>query len=271
MVRARPQFAPDMLRAVFGLELPEGRAAKLGSENHTNIRPTELLCDATVMLEDPTGGYVHGIIVESQLRYDGHKALSWPAYLASLRLRHKCPVTLLVICPNQSTARACEAPIRMGHPGWVLKPLTFYPGMLPPITDVEAARKVPELAALSAPHYADGPDGEAVLDAAAVALGFGMDPAYRMYYDVMRAQLSDAARELMEKTVDLKNYEWQSKWAKTHIAEGEAKAILLVLEGRGVEVPNDVRERVTGCTDTEQLERWVRRAGVVDKAEDLLD
>jgi hypothetical protein len=73
----------------------------------------------------------------------------------------------------------------------------------------------------------------------------------------------------------IKNYEWKSDFAKTHRAEGEAKgeakSVLLVLKARGINVPNEVRERVTNCTDTDRLERWVQRAAVIDKAEDLLD
>ncbi|MBO2463294.1 hypothetical protein J4709_37585 [Actinomadura sp. LCR2-06] len=77
----------------------------------------------------------------------------------------------------------------------------------------------------------------------------------------------------------MKSYEWQSDFAKTHIAEGEvkgeakgeAKSVLLVLDARGLSVPDSVRERVTGCTDTDQLERWVRRAAVIDRAEQLFD
>ncbi|MFI0480670.1 hypothetical protein [Actinomadura sp. 9N215] len=180
-------------------------------------------------------------------------------------------MTLLVFCPDQATARACAAPIGMGHPKWVLVPLTFHPGMLPPITDPDEARRLPELAVLGAPVHADGPDAEAVLNSVTIGLADLNRDTSRLYHDYLRARLSDAARKLMEDTVDIKNYEWQSDWAKSHIAEGEAKAILLVLEGRGIAVPNDVRERVTGCTDIEQLERWVKRAAVIDTVEELLD
>ncbi|WP_433246899.1 hypothetical protein [Actinomadura nitritigenes] len=75
--------------------------------------------------------------------------------------------------------------------------------------------------------------------------------------------------------MDIKNYEWQSDFAKTHIAEGraegEADAVLSVLETRGITVPNDIRDKVTGCTDIDQLKRWVRRAVVIDHAEELFD
>ncbi|MFG1851755.1 hypothetical protein ACGFJT_07940 [Actinomadura geliboluensis] len=77
----------------------------------------------------------------------------------------------------------------------------------------------------------------------------------------------------------LAGYEWKSDFAKAHRAkgraegraEGEAKALLLVLEGRGIAVPNEVRKRVMSCVDSDQLEGWLKRAAVVDRAEDLLD
>jgi hypothetical protein len=71
--------------------------------------------------------------------------------------------------------------------------------------------------------------------------------------------------------MDLKNYEWQSDFAKSHIAEGEAKSVLLVLKARGLAVPDHVHERITGCSDTDQLERWIQRAATIDHAEQLFD
>ncbi|MES9536987.1 hypothetical protein [Actinomadura sp. NPDC000600] len=71
----------------------------------------------------------------------------------------------------------------------------------------------------------------------------------------------------------LEDYEWQSEFAISHRAEGraqgEAKALLLMLEARGLRVPEDVRRRVEGCTDLEQIERWIQRAVSADTAEDL--
>jgi len=46
-------------------------------------------------------------------------------------------------------------------------------------------------------------------------------------------------------------------------------ALLAVLEARGLEVSAEVRERIIGCTDPEVLESWVRRAVIVDRAEEL--
>jgi len=52
-------------------------------------------------------------------------------------------------------------------------------------------------------------------------------------------------------------------------AAGEAKEVLRVLEVRGLVVSDDVRERVTTCTDLDRLNGWLDRAGAVDHAEEL--
>ncbi|WUI01497.1 hypothetical protein OHR68_06655 [Spirillospora sp. NBC_00431] len=78
--------------------------------------------------------------------------------------------------------------------------------------------------------------------------------------------------------MDIKNYEWQSDWAKSHIAQGYAvgyargmaKALLNVLEARRVTVSDDVRARITECVEIEQLTRWIRRAAVMDSAEEFI-
>jgi predicted transposase/invertase (TIGR01784 family) len=52
-------------------------------------------------------------------------------------------------------------------------------------------------------------------------------------------------------------------------ARGRAEAVLAVLEARGLPVSDRQRARVLGCTDLEQLERWVRRAVTVKAAAEL--
>jgi hypothetical protein len=272
MVRNRPQLVPEILRTVFGLDIL-GKT-RLAAESFAGFDAAELRCDATVLFDEGRRP-CHGVIVESQQRFDGHKHFSWPAYLALLRLRHKCGTTLLVLCPDAKSARRCAAPIDMGHPDWVLKPLTVHPGMLPPITDPDEAARMPELAVLSAPAHADGPHANDVVRSVAAAIDTLTGDAGPLYHDYLRTLFSDAARKLLEDAVKIADYEWQSDFAKTHIAEGraegEARMLLRILKARGIDVPNEVRDRITGCTDTDQLERWGDRALTIDHAEQLFD
>jgi hypothetical protein len=43
-------------------------------------------------------------------------------------------------------------------------------------------------------------------------------------------------------------------------ARGEVSMLLRILAARGIAVPDDVRDRVTSCTDTGQIEAWFDRA-----------
>lgn len=68
-------------------------------------------------------------------------------------------------------------------------------------------------------------------------------------------------------------WEYKSDFARRYYgqgrAEGEARAVLGVLEVRGISVPDAARERIMHCTDLEQLETWVRQAVTVSTIEEL--
>ncbi|MER7487076.1 hypothetical protein ABTY20_14475 [Streptomyces sp. NPDC126497] len=51
--------------------------------------------------------------------------------------------------------------------------------------------------------------------------------------------------------------------------EGKAEAVLRVLDVRGVEVSDSVRERITGCTDLDVLGTWLDRSLSAERAEEL--
>ncbi|WP_338036946.1 hypothetical protein [Nocardiopsis akebiae] len=48
-----------------------------------------------------------------------------------------------------------------------------------------------------------------------------------------------------------------------------ANSVLLFLDARGLTVSDEVRQRVESCTDLETLRTWIRRAGEVERAEDI--
>jgi Uma2 family endonuclease len=53
--------------------------------------------------------------------------------------------------------------------------------------------------------------------------------------------------------------------------EGLATAVIEVLEARGIRITKAVRERIEQSTDAAQLQRWVRRAAVVQKAGEMFE
>ncbi len=58
-------------------------------------------------------------------------------------------------------------------------------------------------------------------------------------------------------------------------AEGEArraaKDLLAVLAERGIDIPEEARQRITGCGDLEILDRWHRRAVTAPTAEEIFE
>ncbi|MFB7515534.1 hypothetical protein [Streptomyces sp. NPDC056144] len=54
-------------------------------------------------------------------------------------------------------------------------------------------------------------------------------------------------------------------------AQAGAEAILLVLEQRGLDVPDDVRNRITSCTDADLLRTWLTRSVTAASAEETFD
>ncbi len=53
-------------------------------------------------------------------------------------------------------------------------------------------------------------------------------------------------------------------------ARGVARSILKILDVRGIAMSSVQREEILGCTDLEQLDRWLLRAGVATSAAEIL-
>ena len=54
------------------------------------------------------------------------------------------------------------------------------------------------------------------------------------------------------------------------MAEGEAKALLLVFAARGVPVSEGARQRFLGCSDLALFGRWIERATSAATVEEIL-
>jgi len=260
----------------LGVVLPPYTAARVESGELTEVVPSEMRADLVVVLEKEKP--VHAILVEVQLRRDLEKQWSWPKYLSSLRARVRCPTVLLVIAPDAGVAAWCRTPIEVG-PGSVLTPVVLGMEAVPYITNAGEAARNPELAVLSAMAHGKEEVGLAIAKAA-LAAGKGLEgEKAKLYGDLVQSSLGKAARAALE--VFMKgNYEYQSAYARRYVAEGLQKglkkglqkglekgreeglekALLTVLEARGFSVSAEALERIQGCSDVAQLERWVKRA-----------
>jgi hypothetical protein len=277
LFREQPALAVRVLQEALGVEVPAYAEARVESANLDQVVPTQYRADLTVKLVD--GEAVFGVVVEVQLSRDADKPYTWPAYLMNLRERWRCPTVLLVVAPEEGLAHWCGRAIETGQRGFVLQPYVAGPGNLPVVMQEEEAREAPEWAMLSVLAHGQGEQGEAMARAVLPGL-VGLDgERSRFYFDLLVRSLNDAARAALEALMQSGTYEYTSEFARRFIAqghkeglqEGESKALLKLLEARGIAVDEESRQRIVACTDLEQLERWLVKALSVRSLHELFE
>ena len=268
LLRERPALAADLLECVRSDLVPTFSQARLESGDLSEHTPAAYHADALVTFSGEQRALA--VVVEVQLRPDRRKHLSWPAYLATARARLGCPVMLLVICPEGGVAAWARRPISLGHPGLVLTPLVLGPEEVPVLTVAEEAF-APELAVVSAAVHGAGPEGAKVFTAMLESFEKIEPEQARGYIDEVLAVLPETARELLEAIMKTRDREYKSDFARGYYGQGEANAILVVLATRGIQVPEEVRVRISECTDLALLESWLRRAVTAASADELFD
>jgi hypothetical protein len=95
--------------------------------------------------------------------------------------------------------------------------------------------------------------------------------------DILQAALPKAVRRRMEKLMRTGKYEYQSDFARKYFARGEeegraageARALLLVLRSRGIDVPAAVARRIEAERDDARFEAWIRRALTATTIDDV--
>ncbi|MDT0304343.1 hypothetical protein [Streptomonospora wellingtoniae] len=287
-VKNRPRFVMRLLEDVFDVALPRYDYADMASENCTKFKTANFYSDRVVALR--RGSRVcMAVIAEVQRRRDKRKRYSWPVYLATVHENLKCPVLLLVFCPDEKTAVWARKPIELGQPGMRLVPFVVGPDQIPVVVSVEEARELPELAVLSA--LAHGGEEEKILVACAEGLNALGDEEFSVYHEYVVSALTGAARENWDALMADPTFTYRSDFARRYINEGKAEAkaearaeakaearaeakaeaVVAVLGHRGLHVSGEVEGRITACTDLDRLDTWMERAFSVDAAEDIFD
>jgi hypothetical protein len=116
-------------------------------------------------------------------------------YVTTVHARLGCPVMLLVVCPQQAVADWCAQPIVIGEPGLVLAPVVLGPDRIPLLTDLDAARRTPELAVLATIAHGNRPDPTPVFEALLAALNVIDHDRANLYTDLVLTVLPVAAQE----------------------------------------------------------------------------
>ncbi|GAB2498663.1 hypothetical protein [Nocardiopsis aegyptia] len=276
LIRNDPGFAAELLREVSGTPLPEYTRVRCDAAEATSTALPYLNSDNVVVCERPPLPHegdepvsVLAIITEPQRSWDPRKLFSWPAYVSYTRHRLKCPIALLVLTPDSALAQRYDEPIDLGC--GEIRPTVLGLDTLKPVTDQRVAAEHPVLTALA---IATNPtEDRAALEALSVALHSLDASQSSLYSDYVLAALSAAALGSLEEIVKLRDYEFKTELIGRPFREGEAKgltaAIIEVLEGRDLEVSDEVRQGINAMADRETLRAWVRKAVRVERAEDL--
>ncbi|UQA55796.1 hypothetical protein [Polyangium aurulentum] len=218
LFRNRPVLAVEMLVEALGLAVPGFTEARIEPADLSEIIPRELRADLVVLLLDDRPVLV--IVVEAQLQFDPDKPFVWPCYVVGARARYRCPACLLVVTPDAALTRRLSQPIALGPGGFALPMFVLGPTGVPVVTDIPEAMKRPELAVLSAVAHGQT---EVALEVAVAALAAsaGLDEERgALYGDLVLSSLSEAARRALEELKAMRNYEYQSEFARKYFAQG---------------------------------------------------
>ena len=196
-------------------------------------------------------------------------------YAAHLQEKYKVPVVLLVVCQDTATARWAAAPAHFGLPQWqtlTIRPLVVGPQNVPVITSVaEASRDIP-LATLCVITHARDPEVEEMLTMLAAALRTTDEETARVFAELTELGLGDtAAAQIWSKIMVVDTSFFRSHTSQVFRAQGLAQGVLRALAVRGIEVSDEVRERIGACEDLELADTWLVRAMRVARAEDIFD
>ena len=261
-----------------GVYLPFGKRviARIADSNLSD-RDTEEDGRVLTLISDNVfvfsgGGIKIAVVAEVQTSRPGKdRSLSWPAYLANARARHKCDALLMVFATNTKAANGSAKAIRTGHPGWNLIPLMSGVGRTPgkPPDGTRFAAELVVLRVITGEHKLSSHDGRMF----ALAALKGAPPSRRLRYaryiralapprerqpleDLMKTVLKD---DFMDGLIEEGLAKGLAKGLEKGVAKGRAEMLLDLLETR-FGVPANVRERVDACTDAAQIRTWFRRA-----------
>ncbi len=276
-----PELAVEIIALLNVAQLPPGVPVRVEAPNFNDRPSTDFQADA-VIVAGPAREPVRAFIVEAQKRTLSDKPPQWARYAAQLWTFLRCPVDVLVICPDAKSAFYYASPFQTTLPGYTHKPVVLLPSDVPSISDPDEVAARPAMAALSVAYHGRN-------HAVCQAFSDGMQrlpSGHASNYTEHAYNMSPlAVQHILEQLMTSNTWPVYTPFAKEHFgrgkqegveegkkegkAEGEAEAILLFLTARSLDVSVTERERITSCTDLRQLKQWVTRAATAEKTSDL--
>jgi hypothetical protein len=270
----------------LGVDIPKPIGATALPTDLTEASPVERRVDTLLRFDTAEQGPFL-LAVEAQGKKDPDKPTSWAYYVSYLWTKYRLPTALLVVCQDYATAKWAQQPVTSGPaqlPTLTLRPLVVGPHNMPVITEPDEARADLILASLAAITHAAEPVVNAILKALSTALrdapediaapiveftahGLGSRPARHLWRNLVAVDLSFYKSYISEEIRD----EGREQGREQGRAQQGAQDVLLVLEQRGLDIPDDVRTRITDCGDPEVLRHWLARAVTAPTAEAVFE
>ncbi|GAA1527465.1 hypothetical protein [Nocardioides humi] len=233
LVQRDPEVVAWLLSEVAGVPLPAHASVRPHPTEARITVPSTYHADAVLVLCDEADRPVLAVVLEVQRAWDPGKLRSWRIYLAHVEMELEVSAALLLYIPR--------------------RPL---------------AERHPAVAVLGALAHGSEAEIDDVFPALAAALDSLGETDRISYYDIVLAGLPAGARSRWEDFMTATTQRWYSeKFRKMEAdalaagaAQGKSQDVLLVLAAREITVPADVRDKVLATTDTDLLERWLRRA-----------
>ncbi|MEU7321586.1 hypothetical protein ABZ682_13680 [Streptomyces griseoviridis] len=260
----------------LGVRFTRPTAVSIMPTDLTETSPLERRVDTLLRLEtEDEEPFL--LAIEAQGKKDPDKLASWAYYASYLLTKYRLQPMLLVVCQDRATAEWASRPVRFGPPQWpllTLRPLVAGPHNMPVITDPAEVRKDLALATLSAITHVTNPDVGTILKAMTtvlretphtlsdpivelIAQGMGKHPAAEIWRKLMAVDLSFYKSPIFQEIRD------------ETLVKTRAQDILVLLEARGLDIPDDARERITTCDDPDLLRRWITRTLTAVTVNDL--
>jgi hypothetical protein len=279
LAKLDPGLMTWLLAHLFDVKVPDYHHARAQPTDVRVVVPRTYHADGMLLYCDAADEPVLAVVLEVQRGWDATKRWMWKLYVAQLEAELTVNAALVVYCPNPAIARRYRGMFEFEGLSLPLRPFVFTPHEVPLVIDVELARANPALAVLSAICHGGEADVDAAFPAIAEALRTLGPKKAILYHDIVLAGLPQAPRARWEAYMSTAiGSEYRSELLREvdargralGEARGEGRAVLTVLDARGVPVPEAIREQILACTDLPQLDTWLRRAVTAATADDVI-
>jgi hypothetical protein len=256
LLHRNPQLAAALL-AHAGVSFPSGASAVIADSNLSARRPLAFAAENVIVFTS-TAGKVVAIAEVQKDPPRPWKLRDWPAYLAIAGREHQCDAILLVIALSRRAARASRTVIRTGHPGFDLVPIVIGPDNTPPPGGPDLGPELTVLAVLTGALDLASHEARMFALRSIASAGAGQRDGYTR---LIKAIVPQAVLESLEELLTtLFKDPFIDGFIDQGRAQGEAHMLLRMLDARGIDAPAGLRDRISSCTDTTQLEDWFDRA-----------